>query len=89
MRVTGTKGRIRYEVFGRDVAVESKEGTGSYPVEPEIRGMKAMMRDFIGAIAEGREPIMNGREALDDLAVVLAAYESARTGAPVRVADVL
>ena len=48
-----------------------------------------MVRDFIGAIDEGREPIMSGQEALNDLAVVLASYESVRTGAPVRVADLL
>ncbi len=89
VRLTGTKGRVRYEVFGSDVTVETTEGTRSYPVEPEIRGMKRMVRDFIGAIAEGREPIMNGQEALDDLAVVLASYESVRTGAPVNVAAVL
>ena len=89
VRITGTKGRVRYEVFGSDVTVQTKEGTRSYPVEQEIRGMKAMMRDFIRAITENREPVMNGREALDDLAVVLASYESVRTGAPVKVADVL
>ncbi len=89
VRLTGTKGRIQYEVFGSDVTVQTKEGVRSYPVEPEIRGMKAMMRDFIEAVAGGREPAMNGQEALDDLAVVLAAYESARTGAPVKVADIL
>ena len=89
VRLTGTKGRIQYEVFGGDVTVQTKGGARSYPVEPEIRGMKAMMRDFIQAVAEGREPTMNGQEALDDLAVVLAAYESVRTGAPVKVADIL
>ena len=89
VRLTGTKGRVRYEVFGSEVTVETTEGTRSYPVEPEIRGMKGMVRDFIGAIAEGREPIMNGQEALNDLAVVLASYESVRTGAPVNLAAVL
>jgi predicted dehydrogenase len=89
VRLTGTKGRVRYEVFGSDVTVETKEGARSYPVEPEIRGMKAMMRDFIEAVAGGHEPTMNGQEALDDLAVVLAAYESVKTGAPVKVADIL
>ena len=89
VRVSGTKGRVQYEVFGNDVTVETGEGARVYPVEPEIRGMKHMVRDFIGAIAEGREPIMSGEEALNDLAVVLASYESVRTGAPVNVADVL
>lgn len=89
VRLTGTKGRVRYEVFGSDVTVETREDTRSYPVEPEIRGMKAMVRDFIEAIAEGREPVMNGEEALNDLAVVLASYESVRSGAPVKLADIL
>ena len=89
VRLTGTKGRVRYEVFGSEVTVETREDTRSYPVEPEIRGMKAMVRDFIEAIAEGREPVMNGEEALDDLAVVLASYESVRSGAPVKLADIL
>ena len=89
VRITGTRGRIQYEVFGSDVTVQNEEGVSTYPVEPEIRGMKRMVRDFIGAVAEGREPIMNGHEALNDLAVVLASYESVRTGAPVRLADIL
>ena len=89
VRVSGTKGRVQYEVFGSDVTVETEEGARVYPVESEFRGMKHMVRDFIGAIAEGREPIMSGEEALNDLAVVLASYESVRTGAPVNVADVL
>ena len=89
VRVTGTKGRLWYTVFGGEVAVETEEGARVYPVESEIRGMKRMVRDFIGAIDEGREPIMSGQEALNDLAVVLASYESVRTGAPVRVADLL
>ena len=89
VRLTGTKGRVRYEVFGSDVTLETTDGVSTHPVEPEIRGMKRMVRDFIGAVREDREPVMNGQEALDDLAVVLASYESVRTGAPVKVADVL
>ena len=89
VRLTGTKGRVRYEVFGSDVTVETTEGVSTHAVEPEIRGMKRMIRDFIEAVREDREPVMNGQEALDDLAVVLASYESVRTGAPVAVADIL
>ncbi len=89
VRVSGRTGRLQYMVFGSEVTVETGEGTRSYPVEPEIRGMKRMIRDFIGAVQEGREPTMNGQEALDDLAVVLASYESVRAGNPVKVVDVL
>lgn len=89
VRVAGTKGRVAYTVFGSEVTVETRERVRTYPVEPEIRGMKRMVRDFIKAIREGSEPTMNGQEALNDLAVVLASYESVRTGAPVSVVDIL
>lgn len=40
--------------------------------------------DLIGAVREEREPLVNGEDALASLALVLAVYESARTGKPVR-----
>jgi predicted dehydrogenase len=39
--------------------------------------------DFIAAIVEDREPVVTGREARKALEIVLAIYESARTGGPV------
>ena len=48
-----------------------------------------MLREFRDSIAEDREPVMSGREALNDLAVVVAAYESAETEEAVAVADLL
>ena len=43
-----------------------------------------MLREFRASIVEGRAPAMSGREAIEDLAVVLAAYESVSSGADVR-----
>jgi predicted dehydrogenase len=40
-----------------------------------------MLREFLSSIREGREPEMSGQEGLRDLALVLKAYESSRTGA--------
>ncbi|WP_421106625.1 Gfo/Idh/MocA family protein [Streptomyces sp. NEAU-S77] len=39
--------------------------------------------DFIDAVAHHREPLVTGREARKALEIVLAIYESARTGGPV------
>ncbi len=39
-----------------------------------------MVLEFRKAIQDDREPVMSGHEAIRDLAIVLAAYESARTG---------
>lgn len=82
-RVTGAQGRLRLAVFGGEVTLETLSGTDVIPVEPAFRGVRRMLREFCAAAAQRREPLMNGSEALDDLRVVLAAYESARTGCPV------
>jgi UDP-N-acetyl-2-amino-2-deoxyglucuronate dehydrogenase len=39
--------------------------------------------DFIGAVREGREPAVTGREAVKSLEIIQAIYESSRTGATV------
>ena len=44
-----------------------------------------MVREFRDCIVENRELIMSGPEALNDLAVVLAAYQSAEHRMPVDV----
>ncbi|GAA4406654.1 hypothetical protein GCM10023147_50330 [Tsukamurella soli] len=38
------------------------------------------VRDFADAVAAGRPPVVTGRDARTSLAVVLAVYESSRTG---------
>jgi UDP-N-acetyl-2-amino-2-deoxyglucuronate dehydrogenase len=43
--------------------------------------------DMINAIQEDREPHVNGEEGLKPLKIILAIYESARTGQPVLLED--
>lgn len=52
---------------------------------PSVYGSshKAVITDMIEAILQDREPRTNGKEARKSLALVLAIYESARTGHPV------
>jgi predicted dehydrogenase len=54
---------------------------------PSVYGFshKAVVADMIAAIRENREPRTNGHEARKSVALVLAMYESARRGEPVRV----
>ncbi|MFP5108047.1 Gfo/Idh/MocA family oxidoreductase [Neobacillus sp. C211] len=40
---------------------------------------------MINAIQEDREPLVNGEEGLKQLKIILAIYESARTGHPVQI----
>jgi len=42
-----------------------------------------MVLEFRRSILEASEPTMTGEEGLNDLALVLKAYESAQTGLPV------
>lgn len=49
------------------------------------RGYRAMLAEFVGAARVGRTPEMDGRDGRRDLALVLAAYESLKTGQPVEV----
>ncbi|HEY3311062.1 MAG TPA: Gfo/Idh/MocA family oxidoreductase [Anaerolineales bacterium] len=46
---------------------------------------QAMINEFVAAIREGREPAVSGIDGLRAVEVALAAYESARTGQPVRI----
>jgi predicted dehydrogenase len=42
------------------------------------------LQEFLRAIQEGREPLVNGEEGRKSLALMVAIYESGRTGQPVR-----
>jgi predicted dehydrogenase len=47
------------------------------------------IQDMADAVAEGRDPVITGEEALHSLAVVQAIYESERRGGPVEIHEVL
>lgn len=44
---------------------------------------RAQLADFVAAVREGRLPRVTTQDARTTLAVILAMYESARTGRPV------
>ncbi|MGG5752780.1 Gfo/Idh/MocA family protein [Zafaria sp. Z1313] len=46
----------------------------------------AQIREFVDAVSRGDDPAVTGRDAVSALRILLAVYESARTGAPVRFA---
>jgi predicted dehydrogenase len=54
-------------------------------VVPSMPPAVDLCRHFVDCVRTGAEPLTSGREGRDTLAVALAAYESARTGAVVRV----
>ena len=53
------------------------------PTVSDVRGHRAVLEDFVGAIREGRAPRCHGREGRRSLVVVDALYRSAIAATPV------
>jgi predicted dehydrogenase len=56
----------------------------SDPAAISYQGHREQLADLIEAIESGRKPFIDGAEARKPLEIILAAYESARTGCDVR-----
>ncbi|MEZ4638493.1 MAG: Gfo/Idh/MocA family oxidoreductase [Caldilineaceae bacterium] len=46
-----------------------------------------LIKDFVSMIREDRAPSITGKDGLKAMEVALAAYESARTGKPIKIYD--
>lgn len=55
-------------------------GAGASPTGIDVAGHVRLIDDFAAAVREGRPPLIPGEEGRRSLALVLAAYESARLG---------
>lgn len=64
-------------------AQEGSTGAGSSAIASSCHGRQ--IQNVIDAIREGRAPAITGRDARHPLAIILAVYESARTGRSARV----
>ena len=89
VRITGTQGNISFGVGSGQLALEGNGKEELFQFPPDYRGIPAMVRDFIASVQGRREGETSGLEGLKDLALVLAAYESARNGEVVRFEDFL
>jgi predicted dehydrogenase len=78
--VTGSTGMLSFATFGTEVTVDTPQGTRTIDTGPHRKGMAGIFEEFRDSVAEGREPLMSGQAALNDLNVVMAAYESVKTG---------
>jgi len=66
---------------------DKKDSTAGDPTAINGKGHIVQMKDMIAAIEEDREPIINGEEGYKPLEIILAVYESARTGKVVTLAN--
>lgn len=53
------------------------------PAALDVGAHQAQLADFLAALDTGRQPLVTGRQARDDVAVIRAIYESARLRRPV------
>ena len=70
--------------LARDASTEIKSGT-SNPAAMAAEGHRRLVEDLVRALRERRKPMIPGAEARKAVALVLAVYESARSGRAVRV----
>ena len=78
------KGALPWRVSSRISRFLPKAGKRRVQVRnQDLIGSEALIDDFIEAIATGRAPAVPGVEGLEDLRVVLAAYQAAETGVPI------
>ena len=70
----------------KTVAPEEREDFGGVWVL-DTTAHKVQFKNIVDSIANHREPLVNGREGLRPLKLILAVYESARTGKPVKMDD--
>ena len=88
LEITGTDGTVIVE----DGRIVRRAGAGAVgalggaadPAAIEVASHAAQIADLLAAIEEGRAPAVDGQAGRDALEIVRAVYESARTGAPVR-----
>jgi predicted dehydrogenase len=64
---------------------KGKDGSNgaSDPMALDVIGHQRQIEDFVGAVREGRSPVVDGAEACKALEIVLAVYQSADLGHPV------
>jgi predicted dehydrogenase len=96
--VHGTEGSIyvdgesivRWDVPGESLETVQKEmedGVGDMSGDPKAistSGHQVQIADLIESVRENREPMVTGAEARHAVELILAVYESARTGQPVK-----
>ena len=83
--VLGDRGLLQADAFSQNISVSSNEAGKTQWVGWGSNADLGLIQDFVEMIREDRAPSITGEDGLRALEVALAAYESARTGQPVRI----
>jgi predicted dehydrogenase len=95
LEITGTQGTVTVEdgrIAGRTLTGDPESpaapapalSAAADPAAVDIASHAAQLADLLDAVDGGREPAVSGRDGRDALEIILAVYESSRTGRPVR-----
>lgn len=88
VNIVGTDGELNVDCFDYTFRETRDDGENAgidsvyYGEEPNV----ALLNDFLDAVREDRPPEIDGHDGFRETAVCVAAYESAKRGAPVDVA---
>ncbi|MDA1269958.1 MAG: Gfo/Idh/MocA family oxidoreductase [Chloroflexi bacterium] len=85
VRVAGTLANVSFELGGSLLKIDYDNSQETRRFDDDHLGILPMVLEFRRSILESSEPAMTGEEGLNDLALVLKAYESAQTGLPVSI----
>lgn len=80
----GTLGTI-YDLDGLFLVKKGGDKQQIFLPQGQSEGYNWMMEDFLDSILNDHEPRMTGEMGKQDIAVALAAYQSAKTGKPVKI----
>ena len=81
--VAGTTASIYFELGLPWLKLMAGSAESTLQLQDEHRGLAPMVQEFSRSIRENRLPSMSGAEAVEDLKIVVKAYESMELGAPV------
>ena len=95
LEITGTQGTVTVEdgrIVRRALTADASpvatsragRSAAADPAAVDVASHAAQLADLLDAVDTGREPAVTGQDGRDALAIVLAVYESSRTGRPVR-----
>ena len=78
--VLGTEGRLYFELSESWLKLQDGRSERTLPCPGDRHGLATMVREFRDSIRQGRQPEMSGREGLEDLELVVKAYQSMESG---------